>query len=1537
MGTLNVGLGFMRKLPRILTRCAELTLDAVALQEIGDPALLSTRLPSYQLVCAAGPSAHEAGVGLLLSLTLAPRIRRYFRSVSGRLVGAVLELSPGRTVLLVSAYMPSGLDHSAPDSASHRLAHTLYTELMGWSAGIAQVVVMGDLNETLTRWDRLPMPPAPSGLAAAAGLASPLAALQQDGFTDVYRHLHPSPELSPGFTHVIEGLRPSRSRLDYIWSKGWSASDILSSQVDPALCALSHHRLLWAEMRLSHAPPSPCTTPLLQMRLPNMRAATEVHKSKFAAHLERGVLLRQAELLSLALDDSPHSLHRLAAELTQLVHRSAFACFPITGRPPHSSASLLQLSTQQRDLTRLLRTAEAVILAAPAVGDCLSRNPLWLQQYSACKRQHGLQWRSDAWYGGDPRAWIAETRQLLRSTRTAIRAERRRMMRERRAPVEASPAALVHRMLKSDALPSNLHSVVDAHGALTSTAAQLQEVMVEHFREVFAVPPPSAVPLPHPPPAMLIDKDSVHAAWFDSLVADMGQEEIVAALSSAALVSAPGEDEVSTGLWKLALAGCPQLCTLVSQLFSACLRTSTFPSAWKTSVIVPLIKNERAERTMSNVRPISLQSCLGKLFNQVLALRLGTILARFPILHPAQRGFILGGSISKCIDELLDSWDWSRGAGEGPGGADAPREFYALFYDIKQAYDSVQTDVIKRALQRLRMPPAFVDLIQASLTGLTSRVRTAYGLSASFPVQRSLRQGDPLAPLLFVILMDALHEGLERNPFTGQQHGLVMQLGAHDSASLPSLGFADDTAALANTLANLRVQNEWVHYFMRFNCMRLNHTKCELVGRDAAGLPVTAAALAAAGISIEGNALTPVAHDKAIRYLGVHCSFDGSWHAQRLRTLGMLQLFTRVVSKFRVSLSQATYMFNAFLQPKLELALRYVHGPGTTAWLKGCDRTLVGCIKHAVASPLSLSHSAVALSLHFSLPSWLETSIKVAELFLRINSTECRWGRLGRLLLHRQLPARVIDSTVALPRGDKGTRITRAVMLAVRELDWSLRVWTERHGRALRSAHLLRGQPAGALPDFTVSSGSDALQLQAAACQLTVVHDLWRGWGTAVAAPAQPVHIYTDGSHDSSTPVPSSSWAVTVGDRWLHDNFALVPADEEELAAQPAHAGGAALFGGSIAATRGVYPAELQAIARTLAMFPASCSLHVHSDSQAAIAGIRAYERQTNERQRLRMAARPLLQLIHHLLSVREQAGSSLTLQHVKAHTHNTDMHSVGNRLSDFQANRARLKPLQPKPLCLRELLLQQCEHYVSMWRPSPEAGTPLMIIDDIRRAAMSQLQAAALSRHAKDAAKPESTSYLIGDGSLELGGIVLSHGSASLQRAFVHVATNSIHHLWLPTGRADRSHTVQCLTCVPCTAAHAPPQAFTLQHLVACPHRAAIAFRARLRAAITAELATSPCTAAWLRSNGGKELGAMLLSLLRIAAAASLAEQHLHSTRLLCGAFTRRQARAAARSLGFATAEDGRQPLINLRLQCLEHCNTFFSHRKERAIAAAP
>ena len=66
----------------------------------------------------------------------------------------------------------------------------------------------------------------------------------------------------------------------------------------------------------------------------------------------------------------------------------------------------------------------------------------------------------------------------------------------------------------------------------------------------------------------------------------------------------------------------------------------------------------------------------------------------------------------------------------------------------------------------------------------------------------------------------------------------------------------------------------------------------------------------------------------------------------------------------------------------------------------------------------------------------------------------------------------------------------------------------------------------------------------------------------------------------------------------------------------------------------------------------------------------------------------------------------------------------------------------------------------------------------------------------------------------------------------------------------------------------------------------------------------------------------------------ASDEEKHRHFTCLLVGAFTRRQANAAAKSAGFASGEDGRACLLRLRLLCLEHIARFFGRWKEAACA---
>ena len=96
---------------------------------------------------------------------------------------------------------------------------------------------------------------------------------------------------------------------------------------------------------------------------------------------------------------------------------------------------------------------------------------------------------------------------------------------------------------------------------------------------------------------------------------------------------------------------------------------------------------------------------------------------------------------------------------------------------------------------------------------------------------------------------------------------------------------------------------------------------------------------------IDGHAVTPVAHNVAIRYLGVHCRFDGGWTAQHAKSTAMIQLFTRAVCKFNLPVSQAAYMFNVFLLPKLELALRYITGPMVNTWIEQYDAALIGSMQ----------------------------------------------------------------------------------------------------------------------------------------------------------------------------------------------------------------------------------------------------------------------------------------------------------------------------------------------------------------------------------------------------------------------------------------------------------------------------------------------------------------------------------------------------------------------------------------------------------------
>ena len=510
-----------------------------------------------------------------------------------------------------------------------------------------------------------------------------------------------------------------------------------------------------------------------------------------------------------------------------------------------------------------------------------------------------------------------------------------------------------------------------------------------------------------------------------------------------------------------------------------------------------------------------------------------------------------------------------------------------------------------------------------------------------------------------------------------------------------------------------------------------------------------------------------------------------------------------------------------------------------------------------------------------------------------------------------------MDESTSLPRTNAGSRITRAAYLAVKKLHWSLHL-NESHRSDARRQHLFDIVPVDPVPATPLhcSSRSDVQLMHG---HISIAHDLWMGWGATVnRIDHETLRVFTDGSFDSFDTPSSSSWSVVIGDRWLYDNFQSVPS---ECLMQLADVGGATLIGARITCTQGVYPAELQAIARVLAMLPLSLRLEIHTDSQASIAAIESYSTELNERRRMRMAARTILQLIHNLITRREKAGGRVQLTHVRAHTAGSDILSIGNRIADFQANRSRLAAPSSRtyPLGLAQLPLHLCEHHMYI-----RSSDGRVVINDVRRtsSALTHTRGLAVWHQHGD------TGIFASEGTIELGRVVMNSGSATQQATFVHIATNSIHYYWPRLG-PDPHDSV--LTQVPCTAecTASDTNYLTLEHLAHCRSRISRRCHQQLRDELIQHLTCFDACHAWLAAHSRDSLFPLLSNLFPLPGSVTVEEFLVHPARCLIGAYTRSECTKAGKTLGFNELSEGRSALDQLRLLCVTHIGQFYTGLK--------
>nr|GFC16892.1 RNA-directed DNA polymerase, eukaryota [Tanacetum cinerariifolium] len=161
---------------------------------------------------------------------------------------------------------------------------------------------------------------------------------------------------------------------------------------------------------------------------------------------------------------------------------------------------------------------------------------------------------------------------------------------------------------------------------------------------------------------------------------------------------------------------------------------------------------------VKDFRPVSLVGSVYKIIAKILANRLVGVLG--DIVSEVQSTFIAGIHILDGPFILNEVLQWCK-----------IKKKQALIFrvDFEKAYDSVRWDFLDEVLKKFGFGEKWCKWIQACLKSSRGSVIINGSPTEEFQLSKGLKQGDPLSPILFLLIVESLHLSFQYDAvFVGQ-------------------------------------------------------------------------------------------------------------------------------------------------------------------------------------------------------------------------------------------------------------------------------------------------------------------------------------------------------------------------------------------------------------------------------------------------------------------------------------------------------------------------------------------------------------------------------------------------------------------------------------------------------------------------------------------------------------------------------------------------------------------------------------------------